>query len=238
LKLLGQVAVVTGASRGIGRAVATALARAGAAVALAARSPAELETVAREIRETGGRAVVVPTDVRQEAQVEGLARRALAEWQRVDVLVNAAGVAAFAPVTDSKLDDWDQMLAVNLRGAVLGCRAVLPAMIAKRRGTIINIGSVVTSRSLTGSAAYTASKYGLLGFSRVLAEEMRPHGVRVGVLSAGATDTPLWDAMPGAPARERMLRADQVADAALLMASLDANATLEELTLLPAGGIL
>jgi NAD(P)-dependent dehydrogenase (short-subunit alcohol dehydrogenase family) len=238
LKLLGQVAVVTGAGRGIGRAVATALARAGAAVALAARSPAELETGAREIRETGGRAVVVPTDVRQEAQVEGLARRALAEWQRVDVLVNAAGVAAFAPVTDSKLDDWDQMLAVNLRGAVLGCRAVLPAMIAKRRGTIINIGSVVTSRSLTGSAAYTASKYGLLGFSRVLAEEMRPHGVRVGVLSAGATDTPLWDAMPGAPARERMLRADQVADAALLMASLDANATLEELTLLPAGGIL
>ena len=238
MKLLGQVAVVTGAGRGIGRAVATALARAGAAVALAARSPAELETVAREIRETGGRAVVVPTDVRQEAQVEGLARRALAEWQRVDVLVNAAGVAAFAPVTDSKLDDWDQMLAVNLRGAVLGCRAVLPAMIAKRRGTIINIGSVVTSRSLTGSAAYTASKYGLLGFSRVLAEEMRPHGVRVGVLSAGATDTPLWDAMPGAPARERMLRADQVADAALLMASLDANATLEELTLLPAGGIL
>jgi NAD(P)-dependent dehydrogenase (short-subunit alcohol dehydrogenase family) len=238
LKLLGQVAVVTGAGRGIGRAVATALARAGAAVALAARSPAELETVAREIRETGGRAVVVPTDVRQEAQVEGLARRALAEWQRVDVLVNAAGVAAFAPVTDSKLDDWDQMLAVNLRGAVLGCRAVLPAMIAKRRGTIINIGSVVTSRSLTGSAAYTASKYGLLGFSRVLAEEMRPHGVRVGVLSAGATDTPLWDAMPGAPARERMLRADQVADAALLMAALDTNATLEELTLLPAGGIL
>ena len=238
MKLLGQVAVVTGAGRGIGRAVATALARAGAAVALAARSPAELETVAREIRETGGRAVVVPTDVRQEAQVEGLARRALAEWQRVDVLVNAAGVAAFAPVTDSKLDDWDQMLAVNLRGAVLGCRAVLPAMIAKRRGTIINIGSVVTSRSLTGSAAYTASKYGLLGFSRVLAEEMRPHGVRVGVLSAGATDTALWDAMPGAPARERMLRADQVADAALLMASLDANATLEELTLLPAGGIL
>jgi NAD(P)-dependent dehydrogenase (short-subunit alcohol dehydrogenase family) len=238
LKLLGQVAVVTGAGRGIGRAVATALARAGAAVALAARSPAELETVAREIRETGGRAVVVPTDVRQEAQVEGLARRALAEWQRVDVLVNAAGVAAFAPVTDSKLDDWDQMLAVNLRGAVLCCRAVLPAMIGRRRGTVINVGSVVTSRALLGSAAYTASKYGLLGFSRVLAEEMRPHGVRVGVISAGATDTPLWDAMPGAPARERMLRADQVAEAALLMAGLGPNATLEEVTLLPAGGIL
>jgi len=238
LKLAGQVAVVTGAGRGIGRAVAATLAREGAAVALAARSAADLEAVAREIRAGGGRALAVPTDVRQETAVEALVQRALAEWQRVDVLVTAAGVAAFAPVSDSKLDDWDQILAVNLRGAVLCCRAVLPTMVAQRRGTIVNVGSVVTSRSLVGSAAYTASKYGLLGFSRVLAEEMRPHRVRVGVLSAGATDTPLWDAVPGAPARERMLRPDQVAEAALLMASLGPNATLEELTLLPAEGIL
>ena len=238
MKLAGQVAVVTGAGRGIGRAVAATLAREGAAVALAARSAADLEAVAREIRAGGGRALAVPTDVRQETAVEALVQRALAEWQRVDVLVTAAGVAAFAPVSDSKLDDWDQILAVNLRGAVLCCRAVLPTMVAQRRGTIVNVGSVVTSRSLVGSAAYTASKYGLLGFSRVLAEEMRPHRVRVGVLSAGATDTPLWDAVPGAPARERMLRPDQVAEAALLMASLGPNATLEELTLLPAEGIL
>ncbi|MFI5374596.1 MAG: SDR family oxidoreductase [Candidatus Rokuibacteriota bacterium] len=238
MKLAGQVAIVTGAGRGIGRAIAGAFAREGAAVVLAARSGAELHGVAREIEQAGGRALVVPTDARQEASVEALVRRALAEWRQVDVLVNAAGVATFAPVTDSKLDDWDQMLAVNLRGAVLCCRAVLPAMIDRHRGTIISVGSVVTSRSLAGSAAYTASKYGLLGFSRVLAEEMRPHGVRVGVLSAGATDTPLWDAMPGAPARDRMLRADQVAEAALLMASLGPNATLEEVTLLPAGGIL
>jgi NAD(P)-dependent dehydrogenase (short-subunit alcohol dehydrogenase family) len=238
VRLAGQVALVTGAGRGIGRAVASALAREGAAVGLAARSATELEAVAREIEQAGGRALAMPADVRHESSVEALARRALGEWGHVDVLVNAAGVAAFAPVTDSKLDDWDQMLAVNLRGAVLCCRALLPAMTGRRRGTIINVGSVVTSRSLTGSAAYTASKYGLLGFSRVLAEEMRPHGVRVGVLSAGATDTPLWDAMPGAPPRERMLRADQVAEAALLMAALAPNATLEELTLLPAGGIL
>jgi NADP-dependent 3-hydroxy acid dehydrogenase YdfG len=238
LKLAGQVAVVTGAGRGIGRAVAERLGREGAAVALAARSAAELEAAARDIVQAGGRALPVPTDVRQEAAVGGLVQRTLGEWGRIDVLVNAAGLATFAPVTDAKLDDWDQMLAVNLRGAVVCCRAVLPAMIARRRGTIVNVGSVVTSRVLTGSAGYTASKYGLLGFSRVLAEEMRAQGVRVGVLSAGATDTPLWDAMPGAPARERMLRPDQVAEAALLMAALDANATLEEVTLLPAGGIL
>ncbi|HEX6080503.1 MAG TPA: SDR family NAD(P)-dependent oxidoreductase [Methylomirabilota bacterium] len=238
MRLAGQVAVVTGAGRGIGRAIALALAREGARVALAARSNGELAAVAQEIGQAGATTMAVPTDVRQEASVEALVGRVLGEWHQVDVLVNAAGVAAFAPVTDSKLDDWDQMLAVNLRGAVLACRAVLPAMIARRKGTIIGVGSVVTSRALPGSAAYTASKYGLLGFSRVLAEEMRPHGVRVGVISAGATDTPLWDAMPGAPARERMLTPDQVAEAALLMATLGPNATLEELTLLPAGGIL
>lgn len=238
MRLAGQVAVVTGAGRGIGRAVALALAREGARVALAARSNGELAAVAQEIGQVGATTMAVPTDVRQEASVEALVGRVLGEWHQVDVLVNAAGVAAFAPVTDSKLDDWDQMLAVNLRGAVLACRAVLPPMIARRKGTIIGVGSVVTSRALPGSAAYTASKYGLLGFSRVLAEEMRPHGVRVGVISAGATDTPLWDAMPGAPARERMLTPDQVAEAALLMATLGSNATLEEVTLLPAGGIL
>ncbi len=238
MRLAGQVAVVTGAGRGIGRAIALALAREGARVALAARSNGELAAVAQEIGQAGATTMAVPTDVRQEASVEALVGRVLGEWHQVDVLVNAAGVAAFAPVTDSKLDDWDQMLAVNLRGAVLACRAVLPAMIARRKGTIIGVGSVVTSRALPGSAAYTASKYGLLGFSRVLAEEMRPHGVRVGVISAGATDTPLWDAMPGAPARERMLTPDQVAEAALLMATLGPNATLAELTLLPAGGIL
>ena len=238
MKLAGQVAIVTGAGRGIGRAIALALAREGARVALAARSNGELAAVAHELGQAGATTLAVPTDVRQEPSVEALVGRVLGEWQQVDVLVNAAGVATFAPVTDSKLDDWDQMLAVNLRGTVLVCRAVLPAMIARRTGTIISVGSVVTSRALPGSAAYTASKYGLLGFSRVLAEEMRPHGVRVGVISAGATDTPLWDAMPGAPARERMLRPDQVAEAAVLMAALGPNATLEEVSLLPAGGVL
>jgi NAD(P)-dependent dehydrogenase (short-subunit alcohol dehydrogenase family) len=238
LKLGGQVAIVTGGGRGIGRAVALGFAREGAAVVLAARSVRELATVAREVEGAGGRALVVPTDVRQEPAVAALVKRALAEHARIDILVTAAGVASFGPVADSKTEDWDQMLAVNLRGAILCCRAVLPAMMERRRGTIVNIGSVVTRWALAGSAGYTASKYGLLGFSRVLAEEMRPHGVRVGVLSAGATDTPLWDAVTGGPDRSLMLRPEQVAEAALLMAALPPNATLEELSLLPAGGIL
>ena len=238
MRLAGQVALVTGAGRGIGRAVAAAFAREGALVVLAARSMRELASVQRDIEAAGGRALAVPTDVRQEPAVAALVSRALAESGRIDCLVTAAGLAAFGPVADAKTEDWDQLMAVNLRGAFLCCRAVLPAMTAQGRGTIINIGSVVTSRTLPGSGAYTATKYGLLGFSRVLAEEMRAHGVRVGVLSAGATDTPLWDAVPQPPDRALMLKPALIAEAALLMAALPPGASLEELTLLPQGGVL
>ena len=238
MRLAGQVALVTGAGRGIGRAVAAAFAREGALVVLAARSTRELASIQREIEAAGGRALVVPTDVRQEPAVAALVSRTLAESGRIDCLVTAAGLAAFGPVADAKTEDWDQLMAVNLRGVFLCCRAVLPAMTAQGSGTIINIGSVVTSRTLPGSGAYTAAKYGLLGFSRVLAEEMRTHGVRVGVLSAGATDTPLWDAVPQPPDRALMLKPSVIAEAALLMAALPQGAALEELTLLPQGGVL
>ena len=238
MRLSGQVALVTGAGRGIGRAVAMAFAREGARVVLAARSGRELSALQREIEAAGGAALAVPTDVRQEPGVAALVSRALADSGRIDCLVTAAGLATFSPVADIKTEEWDQLMAVNLRGVFLACRAVLPSMMAQRRGTIINIGSVVTTRTLTGSGVYTATKYGILGLSRVLAEEMRPHGVRVGVLSAGATDTPLWDAMASPPDRSKMLRLEQIAEAALLMATVPAGATLEELTLLPQGGIL
>jgi NAD(P)-dependent dehydrogenase (short-subunit alcohol dehydrogenase family) len=238
LRLAGRVAIVTGAGRGIGRAVARTFAREGAAVVLAARSGPELERVASQIVDDGGRAFTVAGDVSNEAAVSTLVERALTEHGRIDILVTAAGTAHFGLAAETKLADWDEMLTVNLRGAMLCCRSVLPAMMAQRSGTIVNIGSVVTSRVLTGCAAYTASKYGLLGFSRVLAEEMRVHGVRVAVLSAGATDTALWDAIPNPPDRKLMLRPAQVADAALAMVLMGPDATLEEMTLLPAGGVL
>jgi NADP-dependent 3-hydroxy acid dehydrogenase YdfG len=234
----GKVALVTGAGRGIGRAIALAFAEEGAAVALVARSRADLAGVAAAIRERDGRALALPTDVTQDGAVEAVVEQTLTDLGRIDVLVTSAGTAAFGMVADSKPADWDSMLALNLRAVMVSCRAVLPAMLRQRSGTILNVGSVASKRALPGSAVYTATKTAVDAFSRVLAEELRPHGVRVGVLVAGAVDTPLWDSMGASPPREKMLRPEDVARAAVLMASLPPHATLEELTLLPAGGIL
>ncbi len=238
MKLKDQVAIITGAGRGIGRAVALAFAREGALVALAARTTAELDTVRAQIKSRAGRALAVPTDVTREASVAALVEKVLGEFGKVDILVTSAGVATFAPLVDTKPEEWDRLMAVNLRGVFLACRAVLPPMMKQRRGTIINIVSIAAKRAISGNAAYAASKHAVLGLTQVLAEEMRPHGVRVGALSPGAVDTPLWDGIPNPPERSRMLRPEDVAEAALLMASLPPGASLEDLTLLPAGGIL
>ena len=236
--LSGKVALVTGAGRGIGRAIALAFAEEGAAVALIARSRADLAGVAAEIRERGGRALAVPTDVTQDAAVESAVENVAGELGRLDILVTSAGTASFAPVADSKPGDWDAMLALNLRAVMVCCRAALPTMMRQRSGTILNLASIAAKRALPGSAVYTATKMAVIGFSRVLAEELRPHGVRVGVLVPGAVDTPLWDTLGSSPPREKMLRPEDVARAAVLMAALPPHASLEELTLLPAGGIL
>jgi NADP-dependent 3-hydroxy acid dehydrogenase YdfG len=218
--------------------VAVALARAGAAVALASRTRAELAAVATEIHQAGGRALAIPTDVSQDTAVEALVDQTVAELGRLDILITAAGMAAFGPVSAAKPADWDAMLAVNLRAVMVCCRAALGAMIRQRRGTIINIASVAAARAIPGAAAYSATKAGVVGFSRVLAEEVRSDGIRVGVLLPGAVDTPLWDTVPNPPDRSRMLRPEDVARAAVLMATLPPGAALEELTLLPAGGLL
>ena len=234
----GRVAIVTGAGLGIGRAIARALAAEGAGVALAARTRADLADVAADIRDHGGRALAVPTDVTNDTAVDALVEETLAGLGRLDLLVTAAGTASFAPVADAKPGDWDAMLAVNLRAVMVCCRAVLPPMLRQQAGMIFNVASIAAKRALPGAAVYTATKAAVVGFSRVLAEELRGQGVRVGVVVPGAVDTPLWDAVPGGPPREKMLRPEDVARAVVLMATLPPHASLEELTLMPAGGIL
>ena len=236
--LIGQVAIVTGAGRCTGRAIADRFAAEDARVILAARTVFDIESVARELDRADAHALAVPTDVTDDAAVQRLVDRAVEAFGRIDILVTAAGVASFGAVSEATTRDWDAMLAVNLRAVMTCCRAVLPPMLARRCGTIINVASIAANRPIPGAAAYTATKAGVVGWSRVLAEELRAGGVRVGVLVPGAVDTPLWDTIPGGPDRTRMLRPEDVARAAVLMASLPPRATLEEVTLLPAGGIL
>jgi 3-oxoacyl-[acyl-carrier protein] reductase len=199
LKLAGQVAIVTGAGRGIG-AIALALAREGAG-RLAARGAAEIDAVARERQPATG-ALAIPVDVTDEGAVTALVESVLSRLGRPGHSRDGGGVARFGPVAGSSAADWDRTLAVNLAAPICAAERYCRLAMAQARGTIVNIGSVVTSRTLPARGLHHVEVRP--GLSRVLAEEMRPHGVRVGVLSAGAVNTALWigaePAGPGADA--------------------------------------
>ena len=238
MRLAGQVALVSGASRGIGRAIALAFAREGARVALLARRRGDLELVARAIESDGGSALVVPGDAAEEDTARRAVEAALARFGRLDCLVTAQGAGAFGPLEASRVQDWDAMLRANLTATYLLCRAALPAMLAAGQGTIIALVSLAAVRAIPGCAAYTASKAGVLGLVRALAAEVRGRGVRVAALSPGAVDTPFWDEIPSPPDRSRMLRPEAVAEAALLIATQPPGAFVEEIVLAPTPGVL
>lgn len=187
--LQGKVAIVTGAGAGIGRAVAVELGRHGARVALAGRRQVPLEETAQEVVAAGGEALAIPTDVTVWDQVVALVRQVEDTWGPVDILVNNAGYGSYAPVVDMPEDEWDQMMAVNLKGVFLCSKAVLPSMQARRRGQILTIGSVLSTRVEAGKAGYVATKWGVLGFTDTLALECRPYNIRVSTLCPGSART-------------------------------------------------
>lgn len=189
MPLENTVAVVTGAGRGIGRAIALAFGKAGSDVVLAARSIGALEAVAGEVEAMGRRALVVPMDLRDHNSIRALAERSLEEFGHVDTLVNNSGVAGpSAPAWEVELADWEETFAVNVTGAFLCCQAFLPAMIERGKGSIINIGSITGKRPLLNRSPYAASKLALVGFTRTLATEIGPHGIRVNLISPGAVE--------------------------------------------------
>jgi NAD(P)-dependent dehydrogenase (short-subunit alcohol dehydrogenase family) len=235
---LARVALVTGAGRGIGRATAQALAGAGFAVALAARTEGDLTTLAGEIAACGGRALAVRADVADEASVAALVARALEAYGRLDVLVNAAGVGAFAPVVETALAQWERQIRVNLTGTFLACRAVLPTMLGQGSGDIVNVLSVASRVAFSGASAYCASKWGALGFTRVLAEEVRRAGIRVTALCPGSVDTPFWNAIPSPPDRARMLSPEAVAETVLWIVTRPPTMSMDEIVVMPPEGIL
>lgn len=192
--LAGQVAIVTGASSGLGRATAIALAQAGAHVALLARSEGALRLVGEEIVATGQQRLVLPLDLADEAALLGGVARTVEAFGRVDLLVNAAGTDIPGPITQLTSAGWDFVQAVNLRAPFVLAKAVFPLMRAVGRGTIVNISSVAGKRGWANAAAYCAAKFGLSGFTQALAAEGKPHGIRACILYPGgmATNWGTW----------------------------------------------
>jgi NAD(P)-dependent dehydrogenase (short-subunit alcohol dehydrogenase family) len=185
----GQVALVTGGGRGVGRAIALSLAHAGASVAVAARTPGELEAAAREIQSVGRRSLPVVCDVSSGASVSAAVHTVQSTLGPIDILVNNAGTAESAPLV--KLDQavWDKTIAVNLTGTYLCSRAVLPSMVERGRGRIINIASIAAKVGFAYTTAYCAAKHGVLGFTRALALEVAAKGITVNAICPGWLDT-------------------------------------------------
>ena len=193
-ELTGRVAIVTGASRGIGRAVALRLAAAGARVVAGARAD-HAQPVAREIEAAGGAAVAVPLDVTEAESIAAMTRTALDRFERIDVLVNNAGIVRDRLLLRMKPEEWDAVIATNLTAAFACCRAVLRPMVKQRSGRIVNVGSVVGRTGNPGQANYAASKAGLEGFTRSLALEVAARGITANVVAPGMIETDMTAAL-------------------------------------------
>jgi NAD(P)-dependent dehydrogenase (short-subunit alcohol dehydrogenase family) len=236
-RLRSQVALITGATRGIGLATARALASEGCHLILAARDEKALAKTSRELSNKKIRLLSYPCDVRDPDSVDALFRSMRQHFKRLDILINNAGVAhANFPVENLPYPVWKDVLATNLDGTFLVTQAALAVM--KRGGTIVNNLSIAANRVFAGSAAYNASKHAALGLTNTLREELRPKGIRVIGLLPGATDTDMWKTLwPQAP-RKKMMSPESVAEAILHALLLPSNATVENLEILPTVGTL
>ena len=225
-----QVAVVTGAGRGIGRAIAIELGRLGARVVLVARSRTELEETGRAI---GANASVMPANVRNKEELQRLFEQVAAAIGPVDILVNAAGLGIFGPVVDFKDEDFETLIETNLRGIFFTCRYVLPSMIERKRGYIINVASIAGKVGSATRAVYCASKFGVVGFTESLAEEVRQHGIRASVICPGSTDTGFSSSETAGKVRGRMLRPEDVAHAVGMIVTQEPNSFISEIIMRP-----
>ena len=191
--LNGKFGIITGAASGIGRSTALQLACEGAALALADLMEDKLQTVAREISASGAPSpLAIKTDVASEVEVDRMVSIALEAFHRIDFLITSAGIVRRTAFQDLGPSEWDLVMAVNLRGPYLCCRAVAPTMIEQRSGVIVNVASLAgRSTSLLGGAHYTASKHGVIGLSRHIARELGPYGIRVNAFCPGGTLTPM-----------------------------------------------
>lgn len=213
--LSGKIALVTGAGRGIGRAIALSLAHAGCRVVLTARTAAQLDDVQQAISNAGAESRVIIADLSHDEDIERLVS-ACRDFGVVDILINNAGWGKKNTVVRSRVEDWDQTFRLNLRAPMVLAKAFLPAMIEKGEGAVVNIGSISGKSGEAGSAAYAASKFGLIGFTQSLYEEVREHGIKVSVILPGFVDTPMIPPVKHLD-RAKMIRPEDIAEAVLFV---------------------
>ncbi|HEY2922233.1 MAG TPA: SDR family oxidoreductase [Candidatus Binatia bacterium] len=228
----GKVALVTGAGRGIGKAIAISLAKSGCRVILAARTREQLDGVRETIRTNGGEAVAIAVHLTRDDELERLVEQSCKAWGSVDILINNAGWGKRAPVIRANVEDWDQTLRLNLRAPMILAQKLLPAMVAKGEGAVINIGSVSGKTGEANGAAYSASKFGLIGFTQSLYEEVREHGIKVSVILPGFVDTPLIPPNRQLD-RSKMIQADDIAQAVHYILSSSATCCPVEISVRP-----
>ncbi|MCL5075712.1 MAG: SDR family oxidoreductase [Chloroflexi bacterium] len=222
MKLEDRVAIITGAGKGIGRAIALAFAKEGAHIVAVARTAADVKRVAEEVEGLSRAALPLVADVAVEEQVKGMVQDALARFGRIDILVNNAGIGLRKPLLETCLEEWDAVLNINLRSIFLCCRAVLPHMIAQRRGKVINIASRAGRRGEAGLGAYCASKFGVIGLTEVLALEMKDYCINVNAICPGLVGTERIKGMY--PGVSRWLEPEDVAAVAVFLAADDTRA--------------
>lgn len=233
-----RYALITGASSGIGKATAIAFAQQGINVVLVSRNQAKLTDVAHQISTYGVEAKVCPVDLADVSAVKAAITAIAAEIGAIEILINNAGMGYTGALSEMPLADWQQVLNLNLTSVFQCTQALLPRMREHRRGTIINVVSIAGQQTFPDWGAYCVSKFGLMAFTKTLAAEERPHGIRVMALSPGAVNTPIWDTetVNADFDRSQMLTPEIVAQTIVYTALLPSQAVIEDLTLMPNAG--
>jgi 3-oxoacyl-[acyl-carrier protein] reductase len=225
--LQGNVAIVTGAGRGIGRSIALALGRAGVAVALAARTENELRKVEDMITARGGRARTLPTDVGQEQDVIALVQDTVAHFGHLDILINNAGIGIYGPLVETTTEQWDRIMAINARGPFLLCREAIPYLKQREHPFIINITSVVGVKGYVNQAAYSASKHAVMGMTKAMAKEVQADGIRVHAICPGGVDTEMVTRARPDLDHSVLMQPEEIADVVLFLLTRRGNAVMD-----------